>query len=226
MRRNLVAFAALAALGWAATAWPGAAYADDSIFFQFPLVTQLGPSLWQYQYTLTIDTVEKINTSEFPTDAVLFDFTGLQGTPTFSSAVGTLSGTVSTPLLGTLPPPPIATVTHDLASVPNIDISFSGTAGPAGGTDSCTTTLGITFAGQECLGVLTADSMFGPGVLEPYAADAIQIHLPAGPDTHGYNGNDTLGPVPEPSSMMLLGPGLLGFAPLVRRRAKRKRLGA
>src|SRR5579864_4294862 len=126
---TLVIAAGVAVLGLAAAA--GA----DSITPSSPTITPLGGGIYQWSYTLSIDSVQFIpaNTGSQPctttgslgagTQCSFFTFVdvrGLTGSPAFSSSVSGLTGTVTTPATG---PVGLNSATPDSASIPNVDVA-------------------------------------------------------------------------------------------------------
>jgi hypothetical protein len=203
-----LAVVGFAILGVALAGSTGTAYADDSIFWLTPTVTNLGSGVWQWSYPISIDTNEHINTSQNASFTTLYDFYGLTGTPSFTSSVGTLSGTLTTPFLGATPS---TILVADNPSIINLSVAFSGTAPTALSTNSCG---GVS--GQLCLGTVTADSTIGTSTLGFFSGQATLNSL----NTPSSNESQQLEPTPEPGSLVLLGLALPIVGETIRRRIR------
>jgi hypothetical protein len=206
-----LAVVGFAILGVALAGWTGTAYADDSIFWLTPTVTNVSSGVWQWSYPISIDTNEHINTSQNASFTTLYDFYGLTGTPSFTSnsSISTLSGTLTTPFLGATPS---TILVADNPSIINLSVAFSGMAPTATGGDSCD---GIS--GQLCLGTVVADSTVGSPTLGFFSGQAT-LNSSNAPSS---NESQQLEPTPEPGSLVLLGLALPIVGETIRRRIRR-----
>ncbi len=209
MLMTLFVVIGIAVLGVVATA------SADSIIPSAPTVTPLGGGLFSWAYTLSIDSAQLIpvNTGSQPCTTTgslglstqcsfftFFDVLGLSGSPTFSSGVAGLSGSVTTPNSG---PVAFNSSVPDKSSIPNVDVAFTNASGsPISGT---------------ALGTLTFDSTLGASGFGFFSGQADLVtdgHLAAG------NQGQVLTPAPEPASLALFGPGVLGLVGVMTRRRR------
>lgn len=182
---GLAAFVALAVVALAA----GQASASITMVALSPVNN--GNGTWTYNYQVNLSGDENANTGDF---ATLYDFTGLQGTPTLSGAFSA-GWQINLPFLGQTPAG-ITPIPADDPAVVNIFLSRTGGTILGNGT-------------QQTLFDLQAISTLGPGI--PRHAYSSLAHV-AG-DPNGAT-NATLGSVsgpaflvPEPSSIALFGMG-------------------
>jgi PEP-CTERM motif-containing protein len=183
--RGLAACLILAVLALAA----GEARASITMVALSPINN--GNGTWTYNYQVNLSGDENANTGDF---ATLYDFTGLQGTPTLSGAFAS-GWQVNLPFLGQTPNG-ITPIPADDPAVVNIFLSRTGATILGNGT-------------QQTLFDLQAISTIGPGI--PRHAYSSLAHV-AGDPTGATNA--TLGTVsgpaflvPEPTSLALFGIG-------------------
>lgn len=202
MGRTLWVVAAAAVIGAGLAGLAGAAEAD-SLIPTLESVTPSGPGFsWTWTVDLTND--EVIDTGLNPAFTTVYDVPGLAGTPACTAAAG-LSCAVTVQDTGVTAP---HTAPPDDPASPNVTVHWTGTSGP----------------GPETVGTLTLVDANGGQGLTAFSSEATK-YAPGTPEdgTPASNlGSVTApSPVPEPSSLVLLGAALLGSAPLLRGRLGR-----
>ena len=174
----------------------GIAYADINPIGNPVVVPVLGDFLCQY--TLGTDAAEVVNAA-FPSFFTLYDINGLvPGSQAYTPI--SLAGTASSALVG---PTPAGVVPVDSPTIPNVSVSFTGTAGVS-------TTLGI---------LSFIDTQPGSNaIIGEFAAQATN----ATNGSRAFNSSFVNSPAPEPGSLVLLSSGMLGMVGMGLRRFRKR----
>ena len=168
----------------------------NSILLSSPVVTQIGPSDWEYTYTATLTSNSSIG-GGLPSFFTIFDFVGLlPASVTETLGAGWASTQPNTGTVAFLQAPP------DNAAVPNLVFTYTGTQ----------------INGEVVLGTVTAHSVYGPGANGVYNGQdfrttdqTVQGNIGLIPESFPNDRN-----VPEPTTLVLVG-GALVWAGLLRR---------
>jgi len=159
-----------------------------------------------FSYNITIDNQEDVHTGDY---FVIYDFD--QYVP--GSAVAPAGWTVTVANSGPIPAGLVLANGPDSASLPNLEVMYTGSA----------TILGPSSGPPVSLGAFTAQSTAPFIEAGQYASEAhFQTNLGgAGDKNQGITTVPTAGVTPEGSSLALLLPGLVPVGLALRRRIKR-----
>ena len=195
-RSNLKALTGVVLAAGLMMAFGGIAHADINPVGN-PTVTPSGSNfLWQY--TLATDAAQVVNTALIPSFFTLYDVNGLvPGSENYTPLA--LAGTASSALVG---PTPVGVLPTDSPTIPNVSVSFLGTAG-------ISTNLGV---------LSFLDTQPGSNVVVgQFSAQGIN----ASNGSRAFNSSFVESPAPEPGSLALLSSGVLGMVGMGLRRFKR-----
>ena len=181
--------------------------ADASIIYNFEGVTPSG-SNFQYSYLAELSADQKVATSIGRNFGVIYDFAGLISATSTALVAGI---TVSTVTEATTVPQPTFQAVPDSASFMNIRTEMTG-----------------SFESPSLAGIyrVLAISSLGPAtMLLNQSAQAVK-DVPGDPSNNTLSGNSVVvegpNPVPEPTTLLLIGSGLVGLGAARRRRAAKK----
>ena len=181
--------------------------ADASIIYNFEGVTPVGAN-FQYSYVAELSADQKINTALGRNFGVIYDFAGLISATSTALVAGI---TVSTVTEATTVPQPTFQAVPDSASILNIRTEMSGSF------DSDSLAQIYRVVAISSVGPLT--------MLLNQSAQAVK-DVPGDPSNNTLSGNSVMvegpNPVPEPTTLLLIGSGLVGLGAVRRRRAAKK----
>jgi len=197
----------------------------ESIVPSLKSITPDGPGMYTWTYEVVLTTNDILKASNPGADALqyftIYDFSGyVAGSASFTSAGSTSAADWSFVSLGTglttdgdggiasnlIPGTP------DAAGIPNLSWSYVG-AGIAG-------TAGPNYDafGNTILGFFSADSIYNGTTRGNYTGATFEFDSFSNSYIFSDNTGSVLVPLPEPSSILLLGSGLAGLAGLIRKR--------
>jgi len=181
--------------------------AEASIIYDFQGVTPVG-SNFMYTYVAELSADQKIQTSLGRNFGVIYDVAGLISA-TSTALVGGISVSTVTEL--TTVPQPTFQAVPDSGSVMNVRTEITGT---------------FDFPIQANIYRVDVISSVGPfTMLLNQSAQAVK-DVPGDPSNNTLSGNSVMvegpNPVPEPTTLLLIGSGLVGLGAARRRRAAKK----
>ena len=180
--------------------------AEASIIYDFQGVTPVG-SNFMYTYVAELSADQKIQTSLGRNFGVIYDVAGLISA-TSTALVGGISVSTVTEL--TTVPQPTFQAVPDSGSVMNVRTEITGT---------------FDFPIQADIYRVQVLSSVGPfTMLLNQSAQAVK-DVPGDPSNNTLSGNSVMvegpNPVPEPTTLLLIGSGLAGLSAVRRRRNKK-----
>jgi len=180
--------------------------AEASIIYDFQSVTPVG-SNFMYTYMAGLSADQKIQTSLGRNFGVIYDVAGLISA-TSTALVGGISVSTVTEL--TTVPQPTFQAVPDSGSVMNVRTEITGT---------------FDFPIQADIYRVQVLSSVGPfTMLLNQSAQAVK-DVPGDPSNNTLSGNSVMvegpNPVPEPTTLLLIGSGLAGLSAVRRRRNKK-----
>jgi len=180
--------------------------AEASIIYDFQGVTPVG-SNFMYTYVAELSADQKIQTSLGRNFGVIYDVAGLISA-TSTALVGGISVSTVTEL--TTVPQPTFQAVPDSGSVMNVRTEITGT---------------FDFPIQANIYRVDVISSVGPfTMLLNQSAQAVK-DVPGDPSNNTLSGNSVMvegpNPVPEPTTLLLIGSGLAGLSAVRRRRNKK-----
>jgi hypothetical protein len=197
MKKSVLALMALVA----------ASSAQASIIYVFQSVTPVGGGSFDWKYVAQLSADQKINTAVSPAFAVVYDFLGATSVTTSGVAAGL---GVNSFLESTTAPQPFSQNVTDLAAIPNVHSTITGSLTPSVLTNIYTVDIFSTSSGLSQQ-LLTESAQ-------------AEKNAPGDPANGSATGNSALitGPsaVPEPASSAIMGLGLLGLGMLGSRRKR------
>ena len=178
---------------------------EASIIYNFEGVTPVGPN-FSYSYVAQLSSDQKIDTSLGRNFGVIYDFAGLISATSTALQAGI---TVATVTEGTTTPQPTFQAVPDAAGVLNIRTEVTGAFNSGVLVD---------------LYRVVAVSSNGPlTMLLNQSAQAVK-DVPGDPSNNTLSGNSVMvegpNPIPEPTTLLLIGSGLAGLGAIRRRNKK------
>ena len=182
---------------------------EASIIYNFEGVTTISPIVFQFSYLAQLAPDQKVNSAVGPNFGVLYDFAGL--IPGSFTSVALAPGIAVSSIAQNLTvPQPTLQVAADDPAVPNLRTDITGSFTPTG------------TANTDLYRVI-AQSAFNLLTLSSQSAQMVK-NVPGDPSDNTLAGNtvriEVPTTVPEPSTLLLIGSGLLGIAAVRRRRRR------
>jgi len=194
----------------------GTSVGEASIIYHFDGVTTVSPGVFEWAYSAHLAADQKINSALGRNFGVLYDFQGLIP-GTFTSVAVAPGITVSSVAEAVTSPQPVFQAVPDDAGVMNLVTNINGSFTPPG-------------PGDVVLYRVIARSLLSLSALTLQSGQDVK-NVPGDPSDNTLAGNSVrvpgpTGAVPEPTTLLLIGSGLLGIGVVQRRRSRRKASGA